>query len=236
MINPIAPYRIQGAIWYQGEANVFRAYQYRELFPTMIRCWRKHWGYDFPFLFVQLSSFMHDKEEPADYEWAELREAQAMALSLPNTGMAVSIDIGNSDNIHPGNKQDVGKRLALAAQKVAYNNETIEYSGPAYAYMTVTGNEVAIKFNHAASGLIVKDRYEYLRGFAVAGADKKFYWAKASIKNNEILLSNDKVANPVAVRYNWGNSPDGNLYNKEGLPAIPFRTDDWKGITFGVTQ
>lgn len=236
MINPLAPYAIKGAIWYQGEGNVNRAYQYRELFPTMIRCWRKHWGYDFPFLFVQLSSFMHDKEEPADYEWAELREAQALTLSLPVTGMAVSIDIGNPDDIHPGNKQDVGKRLAIAAQKIAYKNDSTEYSGPAYASMTVTGNEVAIKFNHAVSGLIVKDRYGYIRGFAVAGADKKFYWAKAYIKNNEIILSSDKVANPVAMRYNWGNSPDGNLYNKEGLPAIPFRTDDWKGITFGVTQ
>lgn len=236
MIHPLAPYAIKGAIWYQGEANVFRSYQYRELFPTMIRCWRNKWGYDFPFLFVQLSAFLHDQEEPADYEWAELREAQTMTLSLPKTGMAVTIDIGNPDNIHPGNKQDVGKRLALAAQKIAYKDDNIVNSGPAYASMTVTGNEVLIKFDNAKTGLLVKDKYGYVKGFAIAGADKKFYWAKGDIKNNEVILTCDKVLKPVAVRYNWGNSPDGNLYNKAGLPAIPFRTDDWHGITFGVTQ
>jgi sialate O-acetylesterase len=224
------PYAIKGAIWYQGESNAGRAYQYRTLFPAMIKDWRSRWGYDFPFLFVQLANFMHDKDEPADYEWAELREAQAMTLSLPNTGMAVTIDIGNPDDIHPRNKLDVGLRLAAAARKVAYGENSV-HAGPTYQSMTVEGNKVRVKFANAGSGLVVKDKYGYVRGFAVAGADKKFRWARGHQEGNDLVLYSDEVPSPVAVRYAWSNNPDGNVYNQEGLPAVPFRTDDWPGVT-----
>jgi sialate O-acetylesterase len=231
MIAPLIPYAIKGAIWYQGESNTSRAYQYRTLFPTMINDWRKRWGYDFPFLFVQLAGYMKDKDQPADYEWAELREAQTKTLSLPNTGMALTIDIGDPDDIHPRNKQDVGKRLALVARKVAYSDNQVVYSGPTFESMTVDGSRIRLKFSNLGSGLLVNDKYGYVRGFAVAGADKKFVWVKGYQDGNEIVLYSEPNTTPVAVRYNWGNSPDGNLYNKEGLPAVPFRTDNWKGIT-----
>ncbi len=230
MIAPLVPYAIKGVIWYQGESNAGRAYQYRTLFPAMIKDWRGRWGYDFPFLFVQLANYMHDKDQPADYEWAELREAQAMALSLPNTGMAVTIDIGNPDDIHPRNKQDVGLRLAAAAHKVAYGEKGV-HAGPTYQSMTVEGNKVRVKFANVGSGLVVKDKYGYVRGFAVAGADKKFVWARGYPDGNDLILYSDEVQTPVAVRYAWSNNPDGNVYNREGLPAVPFRTDDWPGVT-----
>jgi sialate O-acetylesterase len=231
MIAPLIPYAIKGAIWYQGESNTPRAYQYRTLFPTMINDWRQRWGYDFPFLFVQLAGYMKDKAAPADYEWAELREAQTKTLSLPRTGMAVTIDVGDPADIHPRNKQDVGKRLALAARSVAYGDKQVVYSGPTFESMTIDGSRIRIKFNNLGSGLWVKDQYGYVRGFAVASADKKFVWAKGYQDGNEIVLYSEPNTTPVAVRYNWGNSPDGNLYNKEGLPAVPFRTDTWPGIT-----
>jgi len=230
MIAPLVPYAIKGAIWYQGESNAGRAYQYRTLFPAMIKDWRSRWGYDFPFLFVQLANFMHDKDQPADYEWAELREAQAMTLSLPNTGMAVTIDIGDPEDIHPRNKQDVGLRLAAAARKVAYGEKGV-HAGPTYQSMKVEGKEVRVKFANVGSGLVVKDKYGYVRGFAVAGADKKFVWAKGYLDGDDLVLHSDAVPNPVAVRYAWSNNPDGNVYNREGLPAVPFRTDDWPGLT-----
>ncbi len=233
MIAPLIPYAIKGAIWYQGEGNAGRAYQYRELFPAMIKDWRQRWGYDFPFLFVQLANFMKDKDQPADYEWAELREAQTLTLSLPNTGMALAIDIGNPDDIHPRNKQDVGKRLALAARKVAYGDNEAIYSGPTFESMTIDGSRVRLKFKNIGSGLWVKDKYGYVRGFAVAGADKKFAWVKGYQEGNDIILYSEPTVTPVAIRYDWSNNPDGNLYNQEGLPAVPFRTDDWQGITYG---
>ena len=235
MIAPIIPYGIRGVTWYQGESNETRARQYRSLFPAMIDSWRKKWGQgDFPFLFVQLANFMQPANQPEDANWAELREAQTMALNrLPNTGMAVIIDIGEADDVHPKNKQDVGKRLALSALKIAYNQDIV-YSSPMYESMEITGNKIRIKFKETGSGLMAKNQYGYVNGFAVAGADKKFYWAKASIENeNTVVLICNEVTKPVAVRYAWANNPkDVNLYNKEGLPAAPFRTDNWPGISY----
>lgn len=232
MIAPLVPYAIKGTIWYQGESNALRAYEYEKLFPAMISGWRQSWGYDFPFLYVQLANFMHDLEEPGDYEWAELRDAQTKTLALPQTGMAVTIDIGDPDDIHPRNKQDVGKRLALAALKVAYGKDIV-YSGPQFESIAVEGDKIRIRFTHIGSGLDIRDRYGYIKGFAIAGADKKFRWAKGYVDGNDIILYNDKIEKPAEVRYNWSNNPDGNVYNKEGLPAIPFRTDNFKGITEG---
>jgi sialate O-acetylesterase len=230
MIAPLIPYGIAGAIWYQGESNAGRAYQYRTLFPAMIKNWRKDWGLgQFPFLFVQLANFMQTKPEPGDSAWAELREAQLMTLSLPNTGMAVIIDIGEADNIHPKNKQDVGKRLALWALAKTYGKKLV-YSGPIYKSMKVDGNSIVLSFDHVGGGLVAKGGEE-LKGFAIAGADKKFVWADAKIEGDTVVVSSEKVAEPVAVRYAWADNPVCNLYNKEDLPASPFRTDDWPGVT-----
>jgi sialate O-acetylesterase len=176
---------------------------------------------------------MKFEEQPQESDWAELREAQTMALSLPNTGMAVIIDIGEGADIHPKNKQDVGKRLALAARKVAYQ-ENITHASPMYEAMQVEGNKITITLKNLGGGLVIKDRYGYLKGFAIAGEDKKFYWAKAHLEGNKIVVYSEKVGKPVAVRYAWANNPeDLNLFSKEGLPVCPFRTDDWQGITFG---
>lgn len=231
MISPLIPFAIKGVIWYQGESNAPRAKQYKRLFPALISNWRSHWQRGpFPFLFVQLANFREPKDLPGESSWAELREAQLHTLSLPNTGMAVAIDIGEADNIHPKNKLDVGKRLALAARKVAYG-EDIVFSGPLYDSMAIEDNKVRIKFNHTGSGLMVKDQGE-LKEFSIAGADKKFYPAKAIIENDEIIVESEEVKEPVAVRYAWADNPaNANLYNKEGLPASPFRTDNWEGIT-----
>jgi sialate O-acetylesterase len=234
MIHPLIPFTIKGAIWYQGESNARRAYQYREIFPAMITDWRKNWGQgDFPFLFVQLANFMKAKDEPGESSWAELREAQMMTLSLPNTGMAVIIDIGKADDIHPRNKQDVGFRLARNALKIAYQQDVV-YSGPLYQSFKIEDDKIRINFTNTGSGLAVKDRYGYLKGFSIAGKDKKFVWAKAQIEGNEVIVHNTAVQNPVAVRYGWADNPDDvNLYNREGFPASPFRTDDWPGVTAG---
>ncbi|MBC6991166.1 sialate O-acetylesterase [Hymenobacter sp. BT491] len=233
MIAPLIPYALKGFIWYQGESNSDRAYQYRTLFPTMIKDWRTRWEQgDLPFLFVQLANYQHDQPQPAEYEWAELREAQAMTLSLPKTGMATTIDIGSPDDIHPLNKQDVGKRLALAAQKVAYGDTKIVASGPTFKSMQVQGKQVRLTFDNVGGGLILKDKSgDYLKGFAIAGADHKFVWAKGELQGNTLVLSSDQVPAPTAVRYDWSNNPFPNLYNKEGLPAYPFRTDQWPGLT-----
>ncbi len=255
MIAPLVPFGIKGAIWYQGESNASRAYQYRVLFPAMIQSWRKAWGQgDFPFLFVQLANFKAVDVQPRDDAWPELREAQTMTLSLPNTGMAVIIDIGEGRDIHPKNKQTVGYRLALAGLRVAYG-QNIVHSGPLYESMSVEGNKVRIKFKNVGGGLValpfkdpvtphgpslakrfgrdikgLRPQSEVL-GFAIAGADKKFVWAKAKIEGDRIVVWSEKVAKPVAVRYAWENNPICNLYNKEELPASPFRTDDWPGVT-----
>jgi sialate O-acetylesterase len=224
MIAPLTAYRIKGVIWYQGEANTNRAAQYRVLFPALIRDWRSHWGYEFPFLFVQLAGFGTQKPQPADYPWAELREAQAGALALPHTGMAVAIDIGNAADIHPKDKQDVAHRLALAAERVAYAQHVVA-SGPSYRSMQIEGGRIRLKFASIGSGLELKDPQDRVRGFSIAGADGRFVWARARLDGTDVLVSSDAVSAPVAVRYDWGNTPDGNLYNREGLPAAPFRTD-----------
>ena len=230
MIAPLIPYGIQGAIWYQGESNAGRAYQYRQLFPAMITNWREDWGQGkFPFLFVQLANFMAVDPEPVDSAWAELREAQLMTLALPKTGMAVIIDIGEANNIHPKNKQDVGKRLALWALAKTYGKKQV-YSGPIYKSMKTEGNKIILDFEHVGGGLAARGG-EPLKGFAVAGADQKFVWADAKIEGDTVVVSSDEVSEPVAVRYGWANNPVCNLYNKEGLPASPFRTDDWPGVT-----
>lgn len=230
MISPLLNYRIQGAIWYQGEANADRAYQYRKLFPAMIQNWREDWKQgDFPFIFVQLANFMAIKPEPADSAWAELREAQLQTLELPNTGMAVIIDIGEAKNIHPKNKQDVGRRLALWALANTYGKELV-YSGPIYKSMKIEGNKIILQFEHVGGGLTAGGN-EPLKGFAVAGEDRKFVWADAEIVGNTVVVSSENVSAPVAVRYAWADNPQCNFYNKEGLPASPFRTDDWPGIT-----
>ncbi len=233
MLAPLIPYGIRGAIWYQGESNASRAYQYRTLFPLMITNWREAWGQgDFPFYFVQLANYRERKPQPGESDWAELREAQSMALELPNTGMAVAIDIGEADNIHPKNKQDVGKRLALHALALDYGEDVV-YSGPVYESMHRKGDKIVLRFKHAAGGLEAVGG-ERLEGFAIAGADRKFVWADAEIDGDKVVVSSDKVEDPVAVRYGWADNPECNLYNAAGLPASPFRTDEWPGVTAGA--
>ena len=230
MIAPLIPYGIAGAIWYQGESNAGRAYQYRKLFPAMIKNWRDDWGLgDFAFIFVQLANFKERKPDPGESDWAELREAQSMTLALPNTGMAVIIDIGDANDIHPKNKQDVGKRLSLWALANTYKQQ-LEYSGPVYKSSKTEGNRIILTFDHAAGGLVAAPEPP-LKGFAIAGADRKFVWAEAAIEGDTVVVSSDKVSQPVAVRYAWADNPLCNLSNKEGLPASPFRTDDWPGVT-----
>jgi sialate O-acetylesterase len=225
MIYPLLPYGIQGAIWYQGESNAGRAAQYKELFPLMIRDWRRAWNRDFPFYFVQLANFMERKTSPQASSWAELREAQLQTLNLKNTGMAVAIDIGEAADIHPKNKQEVGRRLALAARAKTYH-QSVPFSGPLYAGYTLEENQIRIHFNHA-EGLKAVDG-KALSGFAIAGSDHIFHWASAKIDGKELIVYSPEVNYPVAVRYAWADNPDGNLENSAGLPASPFRTDDWK--------
>jgi len=232
MIAPLVPYGITGAIWYQGESNAGNAKLYRKQMPAMINQWRKDFGNEFPFYMVQLANFMKKDAQPVDSDWAELRESQLQtAQTNPKTGMAVIIDIGEANDIHPKNKEDVGKRLALAALGQHYG-KNIEYSGPLYASMKTEGNKIRLMFHHTGSGMMAKSDEraaggQKVKGFAIAGEDRKFVWADAQIDGNTIVVSSPEVANPVAVRYGWANNPDCNLYNKEGLPASPFRTDDW---------
>lgn len=229
MIAPLLDYSIKGVIWYQGESNTSRPVEYEELFSTMIEDWRNYWNEgDFPFLYVQLANFMESKPEPSESEWARLRESQLNTLSLPNTAMAVTIDIGEWNDIHPLNKKDVGVRLALAAQKLAYGEKDVVFSGPEFESMTVEGNRGILSFDHIGSGLTTDDG-QSPQHFAIAGPDSTFVWANAKIKGNKVVVWSDQVDNPVAVRYAWADNPEGaNLYNEEGLPASPFRTDDWE--------
>jgi sialate O-acetylesterase len=226
MISPLLNYRIEGVAWYQGESNAETPVEYRELLPALIRDWRNHWEEgEFPFLVVQLPNFMGAKSEPSESNWAMLREAQSNALALPNTGIVVTVDIGEWNDIHPLDKKDVGDRLALAAQKVAYGDEHVISSGPLYQSMRIEGNTIVLTFTNTGGGLIAKGGE--LKCFAIAGSDKKFVWANAKIKNGNVIVSSSNVLNPVAVRYAWADNPEGaNLYNKEGLPASPFRTDE----------
>ena len=233
LIHPLVPFAIKGAIWYQGESNAERAKQYRRVFPDLIKDWRAHWNQgDFPFLFVQLANFKKQDSIPVESDWAELREAQTMTLALPNTGMAVTTDVGEALDIHPKNKQTVGLRLALAGLKVAYQKDIV-YTGPVYQSMNVEGNKVTLTFDQIGSGIKIKDKYGYLKGFAIAGEDHQFHWATGKITGvNTLQISSSEVQHPVAVRYAWSNNPeDANLYNSADLPASSFRTDSWKGIT-----
>jgi sialate O-acetylesterase len=232
MLAPLTPYRIRGAIWYQGESNAGRAYQYRALFPAMIRDWRAAWGEgDFPFYFVQLANWKARKIDSIDSEWAELREAQLMTLkSTPHTGMAVAIDIGNPDDIHPRNKLDVGLRLARWALADVYGQK-LEESGPLYDSKIVEGDRVRLRFKHA-EGLKTSDAAAPV-GFFIAGDDRKFHPAEARIEGATVVVWSRDVPRPFAVRYAWADNPAANLYNGDGLPASPFRTDDWPGLTAG---
>ncbi len=241
MIAPLIPYGIEGAIWYQGESNAGRAEQYRSLFADMIRNWRQDWGRrDFPFLAVQLAPWDKNKkralevitEKTGDSDWAELREAQWLATkTLPKVGMAVITDVGDKDDIHPTKKEAVGVRLALAARGIAYG-EKIEYSGPLYQKMRIKGNEAILSFEHTGGGLVAEGGE--LKGFTICGPDKKFVWAHAEIRGDTVVVSSPEVSQPVAVRFGWADYPVVNLWNKAGLPASPFRTDDFPMVTANV--
>lgn len=224
VLNPLMPYAIKGVLWYQGEAQYMRMFEYRDSFPLLIEDWRKRWGQgDFPFLFVQLPNFGPARPEPDSGGSAIIRESQLMALHEPHTAMAVSIDVGEANSIHPLNKQDVGHRLAVAARGTVYG-EKIVYSGPLYRAMKVEGSSIRISFDHVGSGLDAKGGE--LKQFTIAGADMKFVWATAQIDGDTVVVHADGVPTPVAVRYAWASNPDGcNLWNRDGLPASPFRTD-----------
>ncbi len=238
MIHPLVDFPVKGAIWYQGESNAGNPDAYRKLFPLLLQDWRRAWkNPDLVFLWAQLSAFYrHTPREPLpedffktmkpeDPSWARLREAQLQTLAVPRTGMAVTIDVGNPIDIHPTNKQDVGKRLALAARKVAYNQD-ICFSGPVYEAMAIQGDSIRLSFKHVCKGLVAKEGA--LKQFAIAGPDKEFHWAEARIEGRSVVVRSDRVPQPVAVRYAWGKYPEGcNLFNSAGLPATPFRTDDW---------
>ncbi|MHC0446657.1 sialate O-acetylesterase [Flavobacterium sp. 3-218] len=232
MVNPLVPYAIQGALWYQGEANVWRAKQYKKAFPLMINDWRSKFKQgDFPFYFVQLSTFDEfGGNSQKGSRWAELREAQSETLKLPNTGMAVTTDIGNAKDIHPTNKQDIGLRLASIAMNNIYGKKQV-HSGPTYKSKEIKGNQIILTFDNIGSGLSTPNNDE-LKGFEIAGADKVFHSAKAIIKDNKIIVSSEKVQNPVAVHYGWADDDTAiNLFNKEKFPASPFRTDNWEMVT-----
>lgn len=246
MLAPVIPYAIRGAIWYQGESNVDRAYQYRKLFPAMIADWRKQWGQgDFPFYFVQLANYLASNQReylraqdyPGESDWAELREAQSLTVkAAPKTGIAVIFDVGEAADIHPKNKQEVGRRLALNALAKDYG-QAVEFSGPEYESMAVEGNSIRLKFKHTGgkgeSAKTPTGLNSPLKGFAICGKDRKFFWADAKIDGETVVVSAPEVKAPVAVRYGWSDNPTATLFNTAGLPASPFRTDDFKGVTAG---
>ena len=233
MLKPLVPYGIRGAIWYQGESNAGRAWQYRTLLPAMIDCWRAEWNIgDFPFLIVELANFRPAAPAPAESTWAELREAQQYtAFHVSNCDIACAIDIGEAKDIHPRNKQEVGRRLMLAAMASAYGRQTVT-SGPIFLSYQIADQQMVLRFRNVGSGLVA--RGGKLQRFQIAGADRKFVWADAVIKDDTVVVSSPEVKAPVAVRYAWADNPEGaNLYNQEGLPAFPFRTDDWPCMTMG---
>jgi sialate O-acetylesterase len=225
MIAPVTNYALKGFLWYQGESNAGRPQEYAKLQPAQIADWRTKWNMgELPFLFVQLPGFMDYNYVPSESNWAVFRESQLSALSVPATGMAVAIDLGEWNDIHPDNKKDVGKRLVLAARKIAYN-EDIVYSGPLLKSSAVVNNRIELTFSNTGSGLITNDGEE-LSEFAIAGADKKYVWAKAKIEGDKIIVWSDEIKTPAFVRYAWSDNPvNPNLFNKEGLPASPFSTD-----------
>jgi sialate O-acetylesterase len=226
MIAPLINYKVKGFLWYQGESSTARPEEYGHLLPALIADWRKLWQQgDVPFVYAQLPNFMEAQYIPAESQWAVVREGQLKALSVPHTGMAVTIDAGEWNDVHPLDKKDVGERLALAAEKVAYHDDKVVYSGPVYQSAVIDNNHIILSFSNTGSGLVAKGD-EGLSYFAIAGADKRFVWAKAVMQGDKVVVWNDKIAHPLYVRYAWADNPDGaNLYNKEGLPASPFRTD-----------
>ncbi|HEY3411996.1 MAG TPA: sialate O-acetylesterase [Armatimonadota bacterium] len=226
MISPVIPFAIKGAIWYQGEGNAGRAYQYRTLLPTMIGDWRHRWNEGrFPFLIVQLAGFMQRKAEPADDAWAELREAQYLtAATGKNIGIATAVDIGDAGDIHPKNKQEVGRRLALVAL-ARFCGKKVAYSGPEYRSMKIEKGAIRLTFDHVGGGLVARDGKT--GGFAVAGEDRKFVWADVKVEGDTLVVSAAGVPNPVAVRYAWDANPETSIFNGDGLPLFPFRTDNW---------
>ncbi|MDD5151218.1 MAG: sialate O-acetylesterase [Flavobacterium sp.] len=234
MINPLIPFAFQGVLWYQGESNAPRAYQYRTAFPLLINDWRQKWNKKFPFYFVQLATYKTTGNSNEGCDWAELQEAQTLTLKVPNTGMAVTTDIGNPNDIHPTNKLDVGKRLAALALNNTYTIPMV-CSGPMYKSMEISGSEIIISFNDIGSGLFTPDKYGYIKGFEIAGEDQVFHYAKAFIKDNKVVVSSEEVSSPISVHFSWiGDASESNLFNKEGFPAVPFRTDEWKTITKDV--
>ena len=240
MIHPLIPFGIKGVVWYQGESNTGEPESYRDLFTALITDWRSHWDQtSLPFLFVQLPGFHSFESEPSPSKWAVLRAAQAVALDLPNTGMAVTLDLSAQRNIlHPRNKREVGRRLALIARHMVYG-QNVECDGPVFKSAKFDGSRVHITFSNVDSGLIagaanpndpnqpVAKPGLPVKGFSIAGDDRKFVWADAVIDGDSVVVSSDKVKSPAAVRYGWDENPEVNLYNREGLPAAPFRTDDW---------
>ncbi len=232
MIHPLLDFPVRGVLWYQGESNANtpeEAIAYRRLFPAMIDDWRKRWQTgDFPFLFVQLANYLAPPDRPGPSNWALLRESQSRTLDqVDHTAQVLAIDIGEADDIHPRNKQEVGRRLALAARRMVYGQAVVA-SGPTFKAMKKEGDRLRLTFDHQGGGLAAKDPYGYVKGFAVAGKDRQFYWAQARLEGNEVIVWSAAVPEPVAVRYAWADNPaDANLYNREGLPATPFRTDGW---------
>ena len=227
MIHPLIPFAFKGVLWYQGESNASRAYQYQKAFPLLINDWRNKWATEFPFYFVQLATFKTNGNSNEGCDWAELREAQAKTLSVKNTAMVITTDIGNPNDIHPRNKKEVGNRLAANALNNLYDKKQI-CTGPTFSSFKVENEKAAITFENIGSGLITNDNSNSVYGFEIAGNDQVFYAAKAEINNGKVIVSADEVANPVAVRFGWiGDASACNLFNKEGFPAVPFRTDYW---------
>lgn len=226
MIAPFINYPIKGVIWYQGEANASRPTEYSSLLRALVNDWRTKWNRaDLPFIIAQLPNFMKVKKEPSESNWAMLREAQSKVLEIPNTGMAVTIDVGEWNDIHPLNKKEVGHRLALSAMKIAYREKKIISSAPAYKGMQIEGDSIILSFTDIGKGFASTQK---LKGFAIAGKDKQFIWAEAKIKGNKIVVWSYNVNKPIALRYAWADNPEGaNLRNEEGLPTSPFRTDNW---------
>lgn len=226
MISPLLNYSIKGVIWYQGESDTDKPDSYKEMFTAMISDWRTKWKQEqLPFLYVQLANFMEAKTEPSESNWALLRDQQLRSLDISNTGMAVAIDVGEWNDLHPLNKKDIGYRLALLAEKITYGDLNIICSGPIFKSMKIEANKAIISFENIGSGLIAKGNNK-LKHFAIAGTDRRFVWGQAVINDNKVIVWNDEVMNPTVVRYGWADNPEGaNLYNKEGLPASPFTTE-----------
>jgi sialate O-acetylesterase len=225
MIAPLKKYSLTGILWYQGESNTSRPDEYEKLLPALIADWRYKFNQpQLPFIYAQLPGFMDYTYLPSESNWARLRESQRKALSVPQTAMTVNIDLGEWNDVHPDNKKDVGERMALAAMKIVYGEELV-YSGPLFEKASIEGNKIIISFKHVGGGLMADDG-ESLREFAIAGSDKKFQWAKAIIEGDKVIVWSDQISNPQHVRYAWADNPDVNLYNKEGLPASPFTTEN----------